>query len=50
MLDCHLPEERRDHEYFICGPDPMMDAVEKALYEEIGLPLNKIHSERYNLV
>lgn len=28
----------------------MMDAVERALHEEMGVPLIKIHSERYNMV
>ena len=50
VLDRHLPEGREECEYFICGPDPMMDAVERALHEEAGVPLGKIHSERYNLV
>ena len=49
VLDRHLPEERERCEYFVCGPDPLMDAVEGALIEEIGVPFNKVHSERYNL-
>jgi predicted ferric reductase len=50
VLDRHLPEGREECEYFICGPDPMMDAVEVALHEEMGVPLGRIHSERYNMV
>jgi predicted ferric reductase len=50
VLDRHLPQGREEYEYFVCGPDPMMDAVEVALHEEMGVPLGKIHSERYNLV
>jgi hypothetical protein len=38
-----------DHEYFICGPDVMMDAIEKAL-GELKVPLSKYHSERYRFV
>ena len=49
VLDRHLPKERGGFEYFVCGPDPLMDAVEGALIEELEVPLNKVHSERYNL-
>ncbi len=45
----HLPPPYRDHEYFICGPNPMMDAIEKAL-GEMHVPLSKYHSERYSFV
>jgi len=41
-------DELPEHMYFICGPDPMMDAVEKALLE-LGVPLDDIHSERFAL-
>ena len=37
------------HEYFICGPDVMMDAIEAAL-GEMKVPLSKYHSERYSFV
>jgi predicted ferric reductase len=50
VLDCCLPEGHEECEYFTCGPDPMMDAVERALHEEMGVPLSKIHPERYNMV
>src|SRR5215467_2662844 len=43
----HLPPPYRDHEYFICGPNVMMDAIEKAL-AEMHVPLAKYHSERYS--
>ena len=29
----HLPPPYADHEYFSCGPDVMMDAIEAALGE-----------------
>jgi predicted ferric reductase len=45
----HLPPPYADHEYFICGPDVMMDAIEKAL-GELNVPLSKYHSERYRFV
>jgi predicted ferric reductase len=49
MFKRHLPPPHADHEYFICGPDAMMDAIEKAL-KELGVPLAKYHSERYSFV
>jgi predicted ferric reductase len=51
LLDRYLPEEKaRDTiEVFICGPPPMMNAVEKALVK-IGVPFGDFHSERFNLV
>jgi len=49
MFKRHLPPPYADHEYFICGPGPMMDAIEKAL-GELGVPLAKYHSERYSFV
>ena len=45
----HLPPPYADHEYFICGPNVMMDAIEKAL-GEMHVPLSKYHSERYSFV
>lgn len=45
----YLPPGYADHEYFICGPGVMMDAIEAAL-SEMKVPLQKYHSERYNFV
>jgi len=45
----HLPPHYADHEYFICGPDVMMDAIEQAL-SAMNVPLSKYHSERYSFV
>jgi predicted ferric reductase len=49
MFKRHLPLPYADHEYFICGPDVMMDAIEKAL-GELGVPQPKYHTERYSFV
>lgn len=43
----HLPPVYADHEYFICGPNVMMDAIEKTL-SELDVPMSQYHSERYN--
>jgi len=37
-----------DCEIFVCGPPPMMDAVEESLVG-IGVPLQQIHTERFDL-
>ncbi len=49
VLKRHLPQPYAAHEYFICGPAVMMDAIEKAL-GELEVPLSKYHSERYSFV
>ncbi len=49
MLDRHLPSERTDFEYFICGPVPMIEAVERSLHE-LGIPMSKYHTELFDLV
>lgn len=49
MFRRHLPPPYSEHEYFICGPDPMMDAIEEAL-DELHVPMSRYHSERYSFV
>jgi predicted ferric reductase len=49
MFRRHVPPEFADHEYFICGPDPMMDAIEMAL-GDMKVPRIRYHSERYSFV
>ena len=49
MLDRHLDAERKTHNYFVCGPAPMMAAVERALVRS-GVPLPNIYTERFDLV
>lgn len=49
ILTRHLPAEPMTCEYFICGPVPMINAVEIA-YNRRGIPLRQIHSELFDLV
>ena len=49
MLTRHLPPPYADHDYFICGPNVMMDAIETVL-SNLGVPMSKYHSERYSFV
>ncbi|TCM13029.1 putative ferric reductase [Novosphingobium sp. PhB165] len=49
VLIQHLPAPYAAHEYFICGPDAMMDAIERAL-AQLDVPMSKYHAERYSFV
>jgi predicted ferric reductase len=49
ILSRHLPKGYRRLQFFICGPDPMMDAAESALLE-LGVPDGRVHTERFNMV
>jgi predicted ferric reductase len=51
VLERHLPPglERNRVEVFLCGPEPMMRAVESSL-EGLGVWVGDFHSERFNLV
>jgi len=49
VLSRHLPPGYRRFQHFICGPDPMMDAVEAALMN-LGVPPERVHIERFNMV
>lgn len=37
-----------DAQYYVCGPPPMMDAVENTL-NELGVPASRIRTERFSL-
>jgi predicted ferric reductase len=49
ILARHLPAAYRRFQFFICGPDPMMDAAESALIE-LGVPPERVHTERFDMV
>lgn len=49
LLDRCLPDGRIERDYFVCGPNPMIDAVESALLAR-GVSSWRIHAERFNLV
>ena len=46
LITTFLPVKSMD-EVFICGPEAMMDATEKALVE-LGVPAHRVHTERFN--
>jgi predicted ferric reductase len=49
VLSRHLPPGFRRFQFFICGPDPMMDAAEAALIG-LGVPPERVHTERFDMV
>ncbi len=51
VLERHLPKASKQNsvEIFICGPQPMINAVENAL-TDLGVPFGDFHSERFDLV
>lgn len=49
VLKRYLPKQYRRFVYFICGPEPLMDAMEQAL-PELGIPREKVLSERFGMV
>jgi predicted ferric reductase len=48
MLDRHLPDDRYERNYFICGPLPMIYAMERHLLN-LNIPLRAIMAERYEM-
>jgi predicted ferric reductase len=49
ILGRHLPPQYKRFQFFVCGPEPMMDAVEDAL-AALGVPARQIHTERFVMV
>jgi len=49
ILRRHLPAQFRRYGYFVCGPTPMMDAVEPMLLT-LGVPPGAIDTERFTMV
>jgi predicted ferric reductase len=49
LLDRVLPAERAGLEYFLCGPKPLSDGVQRALHA-LGVPRAQVHFELFDLV
>ena len=49
LLERNLPPDCRTYEFFICGPEPLMDAAESAL-REMGVSWRQIYTERFQIV
>lgn len=44
----HLPGDARRHDYFVCGPTPMIRLAERNL-RALGVPHRRMHSEIFDL-
>jgi predicted ferric reductase len=49
LLDRYLPAHEELLQFFVCGPDPMMDAVEEALLDR-GIPPGHVNLERFDFI
>lgn len=49
IIEHHLPDNFKELDYFVCGPVPMIELVEKTLNQR-GVSLSSIHSELFDLV
>lgn len=49
LLEQHLPAQYRRFQFFICGPPPLMNAMEKIL-PALGVPRGQVNTERFGLI
>ncbi len=49
VLRRHLPAPAAGHQVFVCGPVPMMDAMETQLLA-LGFPADSVNTERFSMV
>jgi predicted ferric reductase len=49
VLERSLPQHPQALEFFLCGPEPMTDSVQRDL-RALGVPLRKIHCELFDMV
>ena len=48
ILSRHLPRQYRRYNFLICGPKPLMDAMEEAL-PDLGVPPMSVLTERFDM-
>ena len=46
-LQQNLDDNCKDHEYYIAGPPPMVDAVRRHLILDRGIPVEQLHYDRF---
>jgi predicted ferric reductase len=49
ILQRYLPKQYKRFVYLICGPEPLMDAMEEAL-PALGVPQERVQTERFDMV
>jgi len=47
MLE-HLPQNYQELFYFVCGPAPMLRAIEKH-FDALGIVQSQVHEENYTM-
>jgi len=50
VLARHLPESHRSLQYFICAREDMVASMKGTLRHSLGVPGDRIHSERFGMV
>lgn len=48
ILKRELPQNYRELDYFVCGPLPMITAMERS-FKELGIPKERIHTEKFEM-
>ena len=49
IMEKYLPPQYKRFKYLICGPKPLMDAMEEAL-PALGIPPESVLTERFDMV
>lgn len=49
VMKHYLPKQYKRFVYFVCGPEPLMNAMEQVL-PELGVPAQNVHTERFDMV
>ncbi len=49
LLEEYLPRDRMAYQYFVCGPDPLMNVTEVGL-RDLGIPWTRVYTERFSIV
>ena len=49
IMEKYLPRQYKHYKYLICGPGPLMDAMEAAL-PEVGVPQHNVLTERFDMI
>lgn len=49
LLHKHLPDNRAELHYFICGPTPMTTCIERSLHD-MGIARRRVHTELFDMV
>jgi len=48
VLMRHLPRQYKRFQFFVCGPSPLMNSMERVL-PAIGVPPESVHTERFDI-